>query len=89
MEALMDLKTGRINAVVVDEIVGRYYIRKKPEDYKILTEHFGKESYGVGMRQEDKTFREELNRVINEMKNDGTADEIAKKWFGNENILIK
>ncbi len=29
-EALLDLKNGRVSAVIVDEVVGRYYIAKKP-----------------------------------------------------------
>ncbi len=89
-EALMDLKTGRISAVVVDEVVGRYYvISKSPEDYKILSEHFGKESFAVGLRKEDKAFKNELNRVLREMKADGTADKIANDWFSDNKLLIK
>jgi len=89
MEALMDLRTGRIDAVVVDEIVGRYYIRKDPESYQVLNDDFGRESYGVGIRKEDVAFKEELDRILDEMKTDGTADELAQKWFGDESILIK
>ncbi|MFW6381739.1 MAG: amino acid ABC transporter substrate-binding protein [Bacillota bacterium] len=84
MEALLDLRTGRIDAVVVDEIVGRYYIRQKPDTYVILDDHFGKESYGVGVRAEDDSFREALDQVLNEMKEDGTAAEIAREWFGED-----
>jgi len=89
MEALLDLNTGRTDAVVVDEIVGRYYMRKKPENYKVLSEHFGKEAYGIGIRKTDLAFREELDRILKEMKADGTADELAREWFGDEDILIK
>ncbi|HOV63007.1 MAG TPA: amino acid ABC transporter substrate-binding protein, partial [Spirochaetia bacterium] len=82
VEALLDLAAGRIDAVVVDEIVGRYYIAKKPGEYKVLSENFGTESYGVGIRKEDVSFRTELDRVLDEMKKDGTADEISRNWFG-------
>lgn len=34
-EALMNLEAKRIDAVVVDEVVGRYYISKKPGLYII------------------------------------------------------
>ncbi len=88
-EALMDLRTGRIDAVVVDEVVGRYHMRKDPESFKVLADHFGMESYGVGIRAEDDSFRKGLNKVLAEMKADGTADKIAKEWFGSADILIK
>lgn len=87
-EALMDLKTGRIDAVVVDEVVGRYYISKKPGQYKVANEDFGKEDYGVGIRKSDVTFKNELDKTLDAMKADGTADKISQKWFG-KNIIAK
>ncbi|AKN32236.1 amino acid ABC transporter substrate-binding protein [Clostridium carboxidivorans P7] len=87
-EALMDLKTGRIDAVVVDEVVGRYYISKKPGQYKVADEDFGKEDYGVGIRKSDVTFKNELDKTLDAMKADGTADKISQKWFG-KNIIAK
>jgi polar amino acid transport system substrate-binding protein len=84
VEALMDLEIGRVDAVVVDEIVGRYYISKKPDIYRVLEENLGQEIYGVGLRMEDEAFLNELNRILDEMKADGTAKEISEKWFGED-----
>ena len=81
-QALLDLKNGGIDAVVVDEVVGRYYISKKPGEYKVLDEDLGKEEYGVGVRKEDKDFLEKLDKALDDMKKDGTADKISEKWFG-------
>jgi polar amino acid transport system substrate-binding protein len=81
-EALLDLKNGGIDAVVVDEIVGRYYISKKSGEYKVLEENLGSEEYGVGVRKGDKVFLENLDKALSDMKADGTADKIAEKWFG-------
>ncbi|SHH01105.1 amino acid ABC transporter substrate-binding protein [Tepidibacter thalassicus] len=83
-EALMDLKAGRIDAVILDEIVGRYYMEKKPGVYRILEDDFGKESYGVGIRKEDVKLKDELNKILDEMKKDGTAKNISEKWFGED-----
>ncbi|EAX48446.1 extracellular solute-binding protein, family 3 [Thermosinus carboxydivorans Nor1] len=80
--ALMDLKAGRLDAVVVDEIVGRYYIAKKPGEYAILADNFGSEEYGVGLRKDDKELLDKLQKVLDEMKKDGTAAKISKQWFG-------
>ncbi len=82
--ALMDLKAGRLEAVVVDEVVGRYYIAKKPGEYAVLTDHFGSEEYGVGLRKDDKALLDKLQKVMDEMKKDGTSAAISKKWFGAE-----
>jgi polar amino acid transport system substrate-binding protein len=83
-EALLDLSAGRMDAVVVDEVVGRYYIAKKPDTYTVLTEHFGEEEFGVGVRKSDEAFLAELNKALDAMKADGTAAEISQKWFGED-----
>ena len=84
--ALMDVETGRLDAVVVDEVVGRYLVNKKPESYVVLAEDFGTEEYGVGFRKDDEATRNKVNDVLTEMKKDGKAAEIAQKWFGADVI---
>lgn len=88
-QALMDLEAGRIDAVVADEILVRYYLRLKGEDkFKILDDNFGEEEYGVGIRKGDTEMVEEFNKAYKEMQEDGTLQKISKKWF-NEDITIK
>lgn len=84
--ALMDLEAGRLDVVVVDEVVGRYYVSKKPELYHVLDEDFGTEDYGVGLRKDDPENLAKINNALNEMKKDGTAAQIATKWFGKDII---
>ncbi len=87
IQALMDLATGRIDAVVVDEILGRYYIAKKPGVYKVATEAFAKEEYGIGFRKGDTALVKKVDSIMDEMVKDGTAPQISVKWFG-EDILL-
>lgn len=83
--ALMDLEAGRLD-VVVDEVVGRFLVNKKPDNYVVLAEDFGTEDYGVGFRKDDEATRNKVNDVLTEMKKDGKAAEIAQKWFGSDVI---
>lgn len=86
-DALRDLESGRVGAVVGDAVLIRYYIDKMgAEKFYVLEEDFGKEQYGVGMRKSDTELVAEVNRVLDEMKADGTAAKISQKWFG-ENIV--
>lgn len=82
--ALMDLTTGRLDAVVLDEIVGRYYVAKKPGDYVILDDNFGTEEYGVGVRKDDAELLGKLQQAMDEMKKDGAAARISTQWFGKD-----
>ena len=88
-EALMDLEAGRLDAVVADEILAKYYTKQRGvEKYKILEEDFGSEAYAVGMRKDDKDLVDTFNKAFKELVEDGTAGEISVKWFG-EDIIAK
>lgn len=88
-EALMDLEAGRVDAVVADEILAKYYMNGRgAEKYNVLEEDFGVEDYAVGMRKDDKELVEKFNKAFDEVVADGTAGQISKKWFG-EDIIAK
>lgn len=84
-EAFMDLEAGRVDAVVGDEVLARYYMKQRGTDkYKVLQDDFGKEEYGIGMRKSDEKLVQAVNNALNDMKKDGTYDKIYKKWFGEK-----
>ena len=81
-EAFSDLEARRSDALVVDEVLARFYMKQNgPENYKVLEEDFGDEEYGVGVRKSDTELLEKLNKALDEMKKDGTYDKIYTKWF--------
>lgn len=84
--ALRDLRGGGLQAVIVDEVVGLYYIQNHPNEFKVLEENFGMEYFGVGLRKGDKAFQAELNKTLAAMKDDGTASRISEKWLGKDII---
>lgn len=86
--ALMDLASKRTEAVVIDEIAGRWSMAQKPGVFVVLEEDLGREIYGVGIRKTDASLKEALDKVLDEIKNDEAGDKISRKWFG-ENILVK
>ncbi len=89
VSAFMELKQGTVDAVVVDEIFGKYYITQENATnvYKVLDDSFGDEQYGIGFRMNDIAFRDKIQETINAMIADGTAAEISNKWF-SDNIVI-
>ncbi|NLI88902.1 MAG: amino acid ABC transporter substrate-binding protein [Epulopiscium sp.] len=87
VDALLDLKVGRVDAVIVDSVVGRYYTSLHPEDYFVVDDSFMDEFYGIGMRKEDKSFADAINQALEELRENGTAGEISKKWF-SEDVFI-
>lgn len=78
-----DLEAGRIDAIVGDETLVKYYIvQKGEENYKVLDDNLGTQSYVVAFRKDDTDLRDKVSNTINEIKDDKTFDEIYNKWFG-------
>lgn len=85
--ALIELSNATIDAVVIDEIMGRYIISQNPNQYQVLEDNFGEEEYGIGFRLESTDIRDMINQTLLEMINDGTATEISTNWFGEDVFL--
>ena len=80
--ALMDMEAGRVDAIITDEIVGRYYMEKKPGKFVALEKPVGPiGNFGIGFRLDDKTLQSDVQKVLDEMKKDGTSAKISKQWF--------
>ena len=89
VQALMDLETGRIDAVVVDEILGRYYLSGKPSVYEVAEEYFAEEEYGIGFRKGETAFVNAVDTAIDQMVADGAATAISEKWFAEDILLAR
>jgi polar amino acid transport system substrate-binding protein len=87
-QALIELSNLTIDAIVIDEIMGRYIISQNPNQYEVLSDDFGKETYGIGFRLESTDIRDKFNDVLNEMIKDGTATLISENWF-DEDIFLR
>ncbi|MFC4800075.1 amino acid ABC transporter substrate-binding protein [Neobacillus sp. GCM10023253] len=85
--ALNDLKSGRLDAVVIDEVVIKYYMSKEKESFKILDESLAPEEYGVGVKKGNDKLLEKLQKALDAMNEDGTAAKISEKWFGEDKVL--
>ncbi|KAF0227623.1 MAG: polar amino acid transport system substrate-binding protein [Erysipelotrichaceae bacterium] len=83
-EAVLDLNAGNIDAIVADEIFARYAISKSADGYRVATEVFNSENYGIGFRLKDIALRDKVDKIIDEMIKDGTAAEISNDWFGED-----
>lgn len=86
-EALADLEIGRTEAVIVDVTVAAHYLAQRPGVYKIACP-INEELFAIAVRKEDTDLLDELNRIIREMKSDGTLEAISMKWFG-ENVIAE
>lgn len=85
--ALADLNIGRIDAVIMDEVVARYIMSQSSKLYKILDETFSEEYYAIAFKKGNTELRDKVDNAINELVKDGTALKISEKWFGKDLIV--
>ncbi|MGX1826798.1 amino acid ABC transporter substrate-binding protein [Paenibacillus taichungensis] len=85
--ALTDLKTKRLDAVIIDEVVARYYMSKEEGTFKLLDESLAPEQYGIGVKKGNEELLNQLQKSLDELNADGTAAEISTKWFGEDEVL--
>jgi len=82
--ALMRLLDGEASALVADEVlVGRFVemSARSAQPLRVLPMHLGTEGLGVAFRKGEWALRNRVQRVLNQMENDGTTAELRKRWF--------
>jgi polar amino acid transport system substrate-binding protein len=84
IQPFADLKTGRIEAIVVDEMVGKDYQTKEPESYKVTTAKLTNEPIGVVFSKANTELKEKVDAIIDGMRADGSLKGISEKWFQGE-----
>ncbi len=89
VEALQQLETGLVEAVFLDKVVADYEIKTSGKDYKVLPEGLEEEEYAIGFRKNDQKLRDEVQKILGEMKADGKLAEISTKWFGSDITTVK
>ena len=81
-ELLSALSRGEIDVIVCDEMVARYEMNKNPAQFKIVNVKIGEiTGMAVGFRKEDTALRDRVQKVFDEIIDDGTAKKISEKWF--------
>lgn len=89
VEALQQLDLGVVDAVFLDEVVADYEINNSDKDYKKLAEGLEEEEYAIAFRKNDQALRDEVQKILKDMKADGTLGEISTKWFGEDVTTVK
>ncbi len=85
ISAFMDLENDRLDAIVADEIMGRYYMSKHKDKLEAVDVAVGPVStFGIGFRKDDTALRDDVQKVLNEMKKDGTTAKVSESWFGKD-----
>ncbi|WP_249938688.1 transporter substrate-binding domain-containing protein [Streptomyces mirabilis] len=80
--ALMDLGQGRADAALVSKFQGAYLADKNNLRVKAAGALLETEVNGMTFRKGQKDFKENLDKALGDMIDDGTLSTISRRWLG-------
>lgn len=82
-DAVQALKQGKIDCVIIDAQPAQAFVEKN-DDLTILEEDFAIEDYAICISKDNADLKEAMNGALNELKADGTLDQIVANYIGDD-----
>ncbi|MDR3050221.1 MAG: basic amino acid ABC transporter substrate-binding protein [Oscillospiraceae bacterium] len=80
-DAILELKTGRVDCVIIDTAPAKVYVAQN-DDLEILPDiQTELEQYGVAIKKGNVAILDAANAVLEEAKTDGTYDKLVAAFF--------
>ena len=80
--AFLDMLNGSIDSVINDGPVNDAYISKNTGKIKIVGSVLASDQYGFAVAKGNSKLTNELNKALQELKDDGTYDSLVAEYFG-------
>ncbi|MBS7340098.1 MAG: amino acid ABC transporter substrate-binding protein [Lachnospiraceae bacterium] len=84
----MDLEAGAIDALAIDIGVASYQIESRGDGYMILDEKLATEQYGIGFLLGNEELKNQVEKTLLEMVDDGKFMEIAEKYGLGDSVCL-
>lgn len=82
-DAVQALKQGKVDCVIIDEQPAKAFVAKN-DDLTILEEDFALEEYAICLSKDKSDLTAAINTAIEELKADGTLDQITANYIGDD-----
>ena len=82
-QIFMELKAGTIDGAIIDNAVAMFYLKQGADkDLKLVGNPTESTGIALGFKKGNTKLRDDVNKALKEMKEDGTYQKIYEKWFG-------
>ena len=88
-EALLDMQAGRVDVIVVDQVLAEYKNTKLDTPMTFSDFEFGDDFYAIGCRLGEKALAAKITGAISQLIENGKAAEISNKWFGKNIVILE
>ena len=82
-DAVLALSQGKVDCVIIDNEPAKAFVAAN-EGLKILDEPFAVEEYAICIAKDNDKLKDEFNKALKELKEDGTIDSIIKNYIGDD-----
>lgn len=79
-EAIMELKNGKVDMVIIDEQPAKAFL-KKNSDLKIINMNFDPEFYGIAVKKGNSEVLKAINDTLADLKSSGKYDELMLEYM--------
>ena len=66
-----EVEAKRADAVIVDEVVAKYYLTKHPDKFRLLDETLADEFYGIAVKKGNTQLRDQIQTALDELEKEG------------------
>lgn len=82
-DCLLEVKTGTSEIAIIDSTMATAMTGEGTDysDLVMINVGFETENYGIGMRKSDTQLLKDINDIIKKFKENGTLDELTRKYF--------
>lgn len=88
-EAILAMQGGRVQAIVVDQVLGEYKNAQMGGQMQVAAFDFGDDFYAIGCRKGEEDLAAKINDAIQTLMDNGKAAEISEKWFGTDIVILE
>lgn len=82
LQAFQALQAGEVDGIVNDLPISADIARDKTREVKLVEEFQTDEQYGFAFSKDNPGLRDAVNKALATLKENGTYDDIYRKWFG-------
>lgn len=80
-DAFLDMKNGKVDAVINDDVVSKPIVAKDPNSFKIISGLLTIEQYGIAVPKDNEALLQKINAALKKIKENGTYDQIYDQYI--------
>ncbi len=83
-QTLLELDNDMVDAVITDRVVGVNAVNKGTFSVELLGNPLRSEDIAVAIRKGDDSLKAEIDKILEEMHQDGTLTEFSENWLSTD-----